>query len=64
VEPILNALNQLKEIETDNNEKEAKEFVSVITDIQKFANQASKGVDGLVKMDEHWFAGTLLKLFK
>ncbi len=64
VEPILNALNQLKEVEIENNDKEAKEFVSVINDIQKFANQASKGVDGLVKMDEHWFAGTLLKLFK
>lgn len=64
VEPILNALNQLKEVDAEKNDKEAQEFVSVINDIQKFANQASKGVDGLVKMDEHWFAGTLLKLFK
>ncbi len=64
VEPILNALNQLKEVDAEKNDREAQEFVSVINDIQKFANQASKGVDGLVKMDEHWFAGTLLKLFK
>jgi hypothetical protein len=39
-------------------------FVDTMTDIQKFANQASKAVDGLVKMDEHWFTGTLLKVFK
>ena len=64
VEPIINALNQLKEIEGNKNDKEIKAFTDVITDIQKFAVQASKGVDGLVKMDEHWFAGTLLKLFR
>ena len=64
VEPIINALNQLKDIEGNKNDKEIKAFTDVITDIQKFAGQASKGVDGLVKMDEHWFAGTLLKLFR
>jgi len=64
VEPILNALNQLKDVEGEKNDKEVKMFVDTINDIQKFANQASRGVDGLVKMDEHWFAGTLLKLFK
>ncbi len=64
VEPILNAMDQLKDIEGAKNDKEAKMFVDTITDIQKFANQASKAVDGLTKMDEHWFTGTLLKLFK
>ncbi len=64
VEPILNALNQLKDIEGGKNDKEVKMFVDTMTDIQKFANQASKAVDGLVKMDEHWFTGTLLKVFK
>ncbi|MBC7553787.1 MAG: transcriptional regulator [Taibaiella sp.] len=67
VEPILNALNQLKNVEAeqgDKNAADAKQFVGIINDIQKFAGQASKGIDGLVKMDEHWFTGTLLKLFK
>ena len=64
VEPILNALNQLKDIDAEKGDKDAQQFVEIIKDIQKFANQASKGVDGLVKMDEHWFTGTLLKLFK
>ncbi len=64
VEPILSALNQLKEIEGNKNDKETKMFVEMMTDIQKFAGQGSKAVDGLVKMDEHWFTGTLLKLFK
>jgi len=64
IDPILNALNQLKDVEGEKNDKDVKMFVDTISDIQKFANQASKGVDGLVKMDEHWFTGTLLKLFK
>ncbi len=64
VEPILNVLDQLKNVEADKNDKEAKQFVSMISDIQKFSAQASKGIDGMVKMDEHWFTGTLLKLFK
>ncbi len=64
VEPILNALDQLKNVEAEKGDKEAQHFIAMVTDIQKFAGQASKGVDGLVKMDEHWFTGTLLKLFK
>lgn len=64
VEPILEAIDKLKEIDGAKNDKETKNFIEVMNDIQKFANQASKGVDGLVKMDEHWFSGTLLKLFR
>lgn len=64
VDPILKTLNQLKEVEVEKNDKEAKAFVEMLGDIQKLANQASKAVDGLVKMDEHWFTGTLLKVFK
>ncbi len=64
VEPVLVVLEQLKEIEGDKNDKDIKQFISMISDIQKFSNQASKGIDGMVKMDEHWFTGTLLKLFK
>lgn len=64
VEPILNVLEQLKEIDEDKNDKDAKQFIKMIGDIQKFSTQASKGIDGMVKMDEHWFTGTLLKLFK
>lgn len=64
VEPVLNVLNDLKEVEGDKQDKEIKQFLDTINDIQKFAGQASRGVDGLVKMDEHWFTGTLLKMFK
>ncbi|MCD6013113.1 MAG: hypothetical protein K0Q79_2975 [Flavipsychrobacter sp.] len=64
VEPIINALGQLKEVEGNKSDKEVKAFADMMGDIHKFANQASKAVDGMVKMDEHWFTGTLLKIFK
>lgn len=64
VEPVLEALGQLKEIEGDKNDPDIKQFTETINAIQQFAGQASRGIEGLVKMDEHWFTGTLLKLFK
>lgn len=64
VEPVLNLLEQLQRVDGDNKSEEIAQFVKIVSDIQKFANQASKGVDGLVKMDENWFTGTLLKLFR
>ena len=64
VEPVLNVLAQIKDVEGAKNDRDVKVFVDVVNDILKFSNQASKGIDGLVKMDEHWFTGTLLKLFK
>ena len=64
VEPILNSLDNLKQMEYEPGDKEAEQFLKMMKDIQKFAGQASKAVDGLVKMDEHWFTGTLLKVFK
>ncbi len=64
VDPVLTTLGELKVVDGDKGDKELQSFLSVINDIQSFAQQASKGLDGLVKMDEHWFTGTLLKLFK
>jgi len=63
VEPILEGMNQLKVIEGDPKDPEIKTFLEVVNDIQKFADQASRVVDNMVKMDEHWFTGTLLKIF-
>lgn len=64
VEPIMAVLNELKDVKAEQDDVEALQFIATITEIQKFAAQASKGIDGLVRMDEHWFTGTLLKLFK
>lgn len=64
LDPMLQVLEGLKDIEGDKKDKEVKAFTETIGQIQKFAGQADRALDGLVKADEHWFTGTLLKLFK
>lgn len=64
LEPMLQVLEGLKEIDGDKKDKEIKAFTDTINQIQKFAGQADRALEGLAKADEHWFTGTLLKLFK
>jgi DNA-binding transcriptional regulator GbsR (MarR family) len=64
LDPMLQVLEGLKDIEGDKNDKDVKAFTETVTQIQKFAGQADKALAGLIKADENWFTGTLLKLFK
>lgn len=64
LDPMLSVLDGLKDIDGDAKDKEVKAFTDTVAQIQKFANQADKAIDGLVKADENWFTGTLLKIFK
>ena len=63
LDPMIKLMDDLKQLE-EKDSAEAKTFISTITQIQKFAKHADKGLDGLTKADEHWFTGTLLKMFK
>ena len=64
LDPMLHALDALKEIDGDKASKEVKAFTDTVANIQKFARQADGALEGLIKADENWFTGTLLKLFK
>ncbi len=64
LDPMLSVLDGLKNIEGDQDNKDVKAFTDTINQIQKFARQADTAINGLVKADENWFTGTLLKLFK
>lgn len=64
LDPMLQVLEGLKDIEGDKKDKDVKAFTDTINQIQKFAGQADKTLEGLIKADEHWFTGTLLKMFK
>lgn len=64
LDPMLQVLDGLKEIEGDPNDKEVVAFTDTVAQIQKFARQADSALNGLIKADENWFTGTLLKLFK
>lgn len=64
LDPIINTMEDLKQVEADKKDAESKAFIDTMIQIQKFAKQADGALAGLIKADENWFTGTLLKLFK
>lgn len=64
LEPMLKFLDTVIEVEGDKNDKAIKTFTEAIVNIKKFSLQADKTLDTIIKADENWFVGTLLKLFK
>ena len=64
LDPLIKTLEQLQDIEGDKRDKEVKQFLDTVSGIQKFAQQADKTLDIMIKADENWFWGNMLKLFK
>lgn len=62
--PMLKLLDQLENIEGDKKDKNIKQFTDTVNGIKRFGLQADKMLDVLVKADENWFVGSLMKLFK
>ena len=48
----------------DENTAEAKQFTKTIADIHTLANKMDKGMETMIKADENWFYGAILKLLK
>ena len=61
---MLKLLGQLEEVDGDKKDKETKQFVEMIGSIKKLGNHADKVLDVLIKAEENWFTGSLLKIFK
>jgi DNA-binding transcriptional regulator GbsR (MarR family) len=64
LDPLIKTLEQLQDIEGDKRDKEVKQFLDTVSGIQKFAQQADKTLDIMIKADENWFWGNMLKLFR
>jgi DNA-binding transcriptional regulator GbsR (MarR family) len=64
LDPMLKLLGQLAKIEGDKKDKNVKQFVDTIAGIRKFGGQADKMLDVMIKADENWIFGNLLKFFK
>jgi DNA-binding transcriptional regulator GbsR (MarR family) len=64
LDPMLKLLSQLEKIDGDKKEKNVKQFVDTVSGIKRFGNQADKMLDVMIKADENWFLGSLLKFFK
>lgn len=64
LDPLIKTLQQLQDIDGDKRDKEVKQFLDTVGGIQKFAQQADKTLDMMIKADESWFWGNMMKLFK
>ena len=64
LEPMLKLLDQLEEVDGDKRDKNVKSFVDTVSSIKKLGKQANAALEVMVKADENWFLGTMLKFFK
>lgn len=64
LEPVLKVLNELSSVEGDEKDPEYKTFKKSITDINKLAGNVDKTLETMLKAEENWFWGSVLKVFK
>lgn len=64
LEPVLKVLEQVSEVQGDKKDRHVKAFVESINGIKRMAHNADKTLDTMVKAEENWFFGGILKLFK
>ena len=64
LEPMLQLLDKLEEVEGDKRDKHVKTFIDTIGSIKKLGRQADKTLDIMVRSEESWFLTTMMKFFK
>ena len=64
LEPMLQLLDKLEDVEGDKRDKNVKSFVDTISSIKKLGRQADKTLDVMIRAEENWFMGMMMKFFK
>jgi DNA-binding transcriptional regulator GbsR (MarR family) len=64
LEPMMMLLDKLEDVEGDKRDKNVKTFVDTVSGIKKLGMQADKTLDVMIRAEESWFVGSLMKLFK
>ncbi len=64
LDPMLKLLDQLEEVEADKRDKNVKSFVDTVSSIKKLGKQADKTLDAMIRAEENWFVGGLMKMLK
>ena len=64
LEPMLNLLDQLEEVDGDKRDKHVKSFVDTVSSIKKLGKHADSVLEIMVKADENRFLGIMLKFLK
>jgi DNA-binding transcriptional regulator GbsR (MarR family) len=63
IEPVLAILEELKALD-EKNGRSQKEFIAVVSHIERVVDKADTALMRAVKLDEHALSGMILKLFK
>jgi DNA-binding transcriptional regulator GbsR (MarR family) len=63
LDPMLKVLNLLQ-VEGDKRNADIKAFTETVEGIKKFAGQAEKMMDMMIKAEENWFWASFIKMFK
>ncbi len=64
IEPVRKVLDELAQIEGDKKDRKVKEFSERITELNDFVSKMDKSVDTMLKADESWFFGTIIKMLR
>ena len=64
LEPMLQLLDRLEDVEGDKRDRAVKTFVDTVGGIKKLGRQADKTLDTLIRAEESWFMGSLMKLLR
>ncbi|MBS7563745.1 transcriptional regulator [Mucilaginibacter sp. Bleaf8] len=64
LEPVLKLLDELSTVEGDAKNEEFRTFNKTVTDINKLAKNVDRTFETMLKAEENWFWGSILKVFK
>lgn len=64
LDPMLQLLEKLENVEGDKKDRQVKTFVDTVSGIKKLGRHADKTLEAMIKAEENWFLGNLLKLIK
>ncbi|QQL49592.1 GbsR/MarR family transcriptional regulator [Mucilaginibacter ginkgonis] len=64
LDPVLKILGELSTLKGDNKDPVFKTFHKSVTDINNLAKNVDKTLDIMLKAEESWFWGSIVKVFK
>jgi DNA-binding transcriptional regulator GbsR (MarR family) len=64
LDPVFKVLEEVKQVSGNKNDQNVKAFTEAIEGIQKVAGKTDKVLDTVIKADESWLLGPLMKLMK
>ncbi len=62
LEPLMDLVNICSEIKPQCEESQS--FCNTLSEIKTFSIKADSALENLIKLDSHWMAGPLMKMFK